>query len=359
MCSNTFKKRTISEQFADTLAQAIREKQFGALLPSVRELGHRYGLNNVTVHKGLGLLIERGLLRSRGPRRRLAISSSFDGPAVPSAASGPCCRPLVFFGAELGEVNASLVTALREVERQCEQRGGRCVVIDLAGLDATLRKDRIRSALLEHKPTHLLLVYCDQATYDQVSRKSLKIATIGDGVTARNVPSLGPDLALLCIWAFDDLRLLGHRRFRFVGLTRSLSAAGHRRLKEFSDLTQTDARFVSGFSLDFMTMSNVLGGALKEGVTAFAFPRPEDFVLARSYFDSAGVRVPDDVSMVLMLGAPHEFLRARQPAHFKYRMDHLQSMIMSWFEFGEVAYERYTRQVIATYSRGQTVGRHV
>jgi len=114
MCA--FKKKTIPEQFADQLAGDIRSGVFGGLLPSVRELGQRYHLNAVSVHKGLGLLVAQGVLLKRGPRRRLAIAPSSAGAASrPALAPSLVCRPLVLVGAELAEVPAAVVLALHDV----------------------------------------------------------------------------------------------------------------------------------------------------------------------------------------------------------------------------------------------------
>ncbi len=350
-----FQKKTIPHQFADRLEADLRAGLFVGLLPSVRLLASRYGLNVLSLHRGLRLLVQRGILLDRGPRRRLAVVP-LTVPVKAAAHPVPCCRPMVVVGAELGEVSSAVMLALRDVEQACAERGGRCVSVDVSTLSPAARRQRIRTALLEHKPTHVILVYCDQEVYRLVAKPAIKVAVIAGNIVAPKAVSLSADQSLLAMAAFDDLRKLGHRSFRLISLGRTLSPAQLRRLADFAAVSGIDATAVSGKSLDLPTMSRVLATALAEGATSFAFPRPEDIVLATAYFDSVGLKIPRDLSLVLLMGGPYDFLQARQVAHFKFRKDQYLSLILNWVEFGESSTERYTREIIATYRRGRTVG---
>jgi len=355
MCA--FKKKTIPEQFADQLAGDIRSGVFGGLLPSVRELGQRYHLNAVSVHKGLGLLVAQGVLLKRGPRRRLAIAPSSAGAASrPALAPSLVCRPLVLVGAELAEVPAAVVLALHDVERRCREHGTACVTVDLSGLGAVERARRIRAAWIEHKPTHVLMICCDQPTYALLAKKPCKLAMIGGSIAARKVARLTADLARLSTVAFDDLRSLGHRRFRLVMLGRPEAAAEQRLLHDYANSLGVHAAGVWGGALNFRSLSAVLAEALREGVTAFVFPRPDALLLALAYFETVGLRVPRDVSVVLLQSGSYDFMQAVHPAHFKYRRQALAGLMTNWFEFDEVIAERFTREVSSTYVRGRTVG---
>jgi hypothetical protein len=355
MCA--FKKKTIPEQFADQLAGDIRAGVFGGLLPSVRELGQRYHLNAVSVHKGLGLLVARGVLLKRGPRRRLAIAPPPAGTASrPALAPSLVCRPLVLVGAEPSELHAAIVLALHDLERRCREHGTACVTVDLSGLGAAAQARRIRAAWVEHKPTHVLMICCDQPTYALLAKKPGKFAMIGGSIVARKVARLSADLARLSTVAFDDLRSLGHRRFRLVMLGRPEVPAEQRLLLDYANSLGVHATGVWGGALNFRSLSAVLAAALREGVTAFVFPRLDALVLALAYFDSVGLRVPRDVSVVLLQSGPYDFMQTTQPAHFKFRRQPLVGLMTSWFEFGEVISERFTREVASTYVRGKTVG---
>jgi DNA-binding LacI/PurR family transcriptional regulator len=352
-----FRKKTIPEQFADTLSADIRSDAFGGLLPSVRDLGLRYGLNIVSVHKGLVLLVQRGVLLNRGPRRRLAIAPPAGAP-LPAAGFGlaRACRPLIFIGAELGEVSPAVLLAMREIEGHCAEKGGRCVTVDLSGLGLAEKGARVRAALGEHKPTHVLMVYCDQSTCALLARKPIKLAAVGGSVVGRKVARLTIDPVLLSTVAFDDLRTLGHRRFRMVMLGHPEVPAERRRLLDYSAAARVEALGVWGGRLDVRSMSAALAAGRRQGVTGFVFLRPEAMVLAQACFDTAGVRVPKDVSLVLLSSGSYDFMQSTQPAHFKFRKEAMVSLILNWFEFDEVTSERISREVAATYVRGRTVG---
>ncbi len=89
--SPAFAKKTIPEQFADRLLADILENRFGAMLPSVRELVVRYRLNPVSVHRGITLLVRRGVLVNHGPRRRLTIAAMTPREEPCSGRAVCCC----------------------------------------------------------------------------------------------------------------------------------------------------------------------------------------------------------------------------------------------------------------------------
>jgi hypothetical protein len=353
---SAFQKKTIPEQFADQLAGEIAAGAFGGLLPSVRELGARYHLNAVSVHKGLVSLVERGVLLNRGPRRRLAIAPAPGTVTSPALAPGLTCRPLVLVGAELTEVNSAVLLAMRDLEQRCREQGTTCRTVDLSGLTPARKAALVRQACLAHRPTHVLMVYCDQPTYALLAKKSCRLAAIGGSIVARQLDRLTADLTLLSLAAFDDLRKLGHRRFRMVMLGRAEVPEDARRLRDYAVSARVQAAGVWGGTVDLRTMAAVLDAALREGVTGFVFPRPESLVLAMAHFDSVGVRVPKDVSLVLLQSGSYDFMHARRPAHFKLRKQAVVDLMMRWFEFGEVTSARFTREVAEHYVRGLTIG---
>lgn len=356
--SAAFAKKTIPEQFADRLLSDIVQGKFGALLPSVRELVERYKLNPVSIHKGVTILVEQGVLVSRGPRRRLAIAQrpASKEPCGCKLRGVPCCRPLIFVGADPSEMNSTLMMATNDIQQASRANGGGCMTVALGGLSPGAKAEVVKAALLEHKPSHVLLLYCDQEVYEWVARRQVKVALMGGTIVSRKVEVLSADLSLLACAAFEDLQALGHRRFRLVMLGRTATAAEKRRLEEFSFGQGVDAQGVFEGSLDLPAMSAALASALQAGVTAFAFPRPEDFVLAKAYFDTVGVRIPADISVVMLLSGPYDFMQARQPAHFKITKEAIVSLVLGWFEFGENRSERCTREIILSYVRGRTVG---
>jgi len=356
--ASSFNKKAVPEQFADRLMGDILENKFGTILPSVRELVVRYGLNQVSIHKGITILVQRGMLKNHGPRRRLTIVAppALKGECGCKQRGVACCSPLIFVGADPSEVNSTLMMATHDVQQASRANGGNCVTIVLAGLSDKAKSDAVKAAMLEHKPSHVLLMYCDQGVYELVAKRSVRIAILGGGISSRKAVRLAADMALLAAASFADLAALGHRKLRLVQLGRVADPAAVRRLEEFSMQNGLDARVVFGDVLDMPSMKRTLEAALKAGVTAFAFPRPEDFVLANAFFDTAGVKVPRDVSTVMLLSGPYDFMQAKQPAHFKITKDSIISLVLGWFEFGENRSERITRETIVTYVRGLTTG---
>lgn len=356
--SPAFAKKTIPEQFADRLLADILENRFGAMLPSVRELVVRYRLNPVSVHRGITLLVRRGVLVNHGPRRRLTIAAMTprEEPCSGRAGAAPCCRPIIFVGADPSEVNSTLMMATHDIQQASRSKGGGCVTIVLAGLDDKAKAVAIRSALIEHKPSHALLLYCDQTTYDLVAPRVDKVALIGGAIQARKAVRLSADLPMLAAAAFEDLIPLGHRRFRLMMLGRPGGVAVRRFLKDFSRKLGVEVEGVFDGQLDMRSMKRALDASLRAGVTAFAFPRPEEYLLGSAYFELAGVQVPADVSTVMLLSGPYDFMRAKQPAHFKIGKDAIISLVLGWFESDENRSEQVTREAMRTYVRGKTVG---
>ncbi len=356
--SSAFNKKTIPEQFADKLMADILENKFGAMLPSVRELVVRYGLNPVSIHKGITFLVRRGVLQNNGPRRRLTIiaHSALKTGCASGPSGKPCCHPLIFVGADPSEINSTLMMATHDIVQACRNKGGVCVTVILAGLNSKAKQAAIKKAMIEHKPSHVLLLYCDQEAYDLVSPRVEKVALLGGIIASRKAVRLSADLAMLAVAAFEDLAQLDHRSFRLVKLGRQGTPEAKQRLKDFSREHGVDAQAIFGGELSMTSMKRALDASLKAGVTAFAFPRPEDFVLANAYFEIAGVKIPKDVSSVLLLSGPYDLMQVVKPAHFKIGKEAIISLVLDWFEFGENRSEQITRESLKTYVRGLTVG---
>jgi hypothetical protein len=353
-----FTKKSIPEQFADKLLGDIVQGQFGGMLPSVRELVVRYDLNPVSIHKGVTLLVRKGVLLNRGPRRRLAIAEmpANKEPGGCKQLGVPCCRPIIFVGADPSELSSTLMMATHDVQQATRANGGSCVTVILAGMGAKEKRAAVKAALLEHKPTHVLLLYCDNEVYDLVSRRPVKVAILGGGIDSRKAVKLAVDMTLLALAAFDDLRRLGHRKCRLVMLGRIATSEDKLRFRDFSVARGVDVDGVFNGELNLASMKQELGRALKDGVTAFVFPRPEDLVLATACFETIGLKVPKDVSVVMLLSGPYDFMKSKQPAHFKLSKEGIASLVLGWFELGENRSERITREAIATYVRGKTIG---
>jgi DNA-binding LacI/PurR family transcriptional regulator len=356
--SSAFNKKPVPEQFADKLMSDILENKFGAMLPSVRELVARYGLNPVSIHKGITSLVRRGVLKNNGPRRRLTIiaHSAVKTDCASGPSERPCCHPLIFVGADPSEINSTLMMATHDIVHACRHKGGACVTVILSGLSDKAKETAIKKAIIEHKPSHVLLLYCDQAAYDLVAPRVEKVAILGGVINARKAVRLAADLTLLAVAAFEDLIQLGHRHFRLVKLGRQATPEALQRLKAFSREHGVDAQAIFGGELSMTSMKQTLEASLKAGVTAFAFPRPEDFVLGNAYFEVVGVKIPKDVSTVMLLSGPYDFMQAKQPAHFKIGKEAIISLVLGWFEFGENRSEQITRESMKTYVRGKTVG---
>ncbi len=356
--SAPFAKKTIPKQFAEKLLSDILQGKFGSLLPSVRELVVRYDLNPVSIHKGVTLLVKQGVLVNRGPRRRLAIAEKpvSKEPCGCQLRGVPCCRPLIFVGADPSEVSSTLMMATHDVQQASRANGGGCVTVTLGGLSGKAKAEAVKAALLEHKPSHVLLLYCDEEVYEQVSRRPVKLAVLGGGADSRKAVKLAADMGLLASAAFDDLMQLGHRKFRLLMLGRPQVSEEKRRLKEFALARGAEAEVVNAEELSLASMRAAISQALQEGVTAFALPRPEDLVIASACLEMLEIKVPTDVSLVLLLSGPYDLMQKRQPAHFKISKESIISLVLGWFEFGENRSERITRETIATYVRGKTVG---
>lgn len=351
-----FTPKTVVEQVADAIAEEIRAGKLTGLLPSIRALSKRYQLSVPSVHKARSLLLSRGLLEFRGAKRRLSVV------AQSKSSRGAAATVVVFCAENPDHLSASIMLSLQAAAGELIAGGNGCIFEPVFGLSPEKARARIAEALSFHRPTHCVLLYGDKDMLRQLHRyRRARISLIGGNQRLlANVVRLCGRMPLLIEHAVTQLKSLGHRRFFVPCLRRDGSLQESLVEMEAIEVRQEVDLGVSWLrecTCSVELIEQRLDTALAAGVTAVLFAQWGDYISTMSYFRHRRLRIPEDVSVVVLSGGSAGYTCCSVPAHFSLKADYMRQQFLRWVTDQEIDQEWFTQRIIETWTPGGTLAK--
>lgn len=300
MATAKFEKKAIFELLADNIESQIRQEGWGGLLPSGRDLANQHNVSLPTVQKAIASLLDRGVLVSRGDRRRLQIAPGIGA----RERSGGRFEVLVLSALPLVAYDASVSVGILQLGESLKSKGEGFRFVDLSHVQGPARRKAAHAEIVKSRPTHVILMTPDTPLYAGVSRHDVKIATMFGPRRSKRFITLGVKYGYLVEIALRHLMPLGHRHFLMPFLGRKA------KLRESIEAVRRVAK-EKGVRIDVkrsaepLTPGNIgrfLGAGLTRGATAVLFPQWTDFIPAISFLAARGWEFPRDLSVVTLVG---------------------------------------------------------
>ncbi len=354
MCGARFEKKTTVELLADAIEAQIRLEGWKGLLPSGRDLSRKHQVSLPTAQKAIALLARRGVVISRGGKRRPAVATM----AAEGAKPAPRNHVLVMSSSPLTDYDVTIVLGMQRLGEELRARGDGFRIVDLSAVTGAARRKLIRAELTSSAPTHCILMKPDRDMYDLVVRADVKLATMFNQLKVRHPFGLGVRYGYLVDIAFKRLKQLGHRRFFLPFLGRKVRL---RSLKEgvlrSAKAHGVEARFVeSSAERNPANMAAVLEKALRWGATAILFPQWVDFIPAMGFFAKKGLEFPRDLSVVALLGTAYSRLHVPAVAGCQSSPESIAQQAAAWIASGKVDDDAYRQVYEQTWEDGGSIG---
>jgi DNA-binding LacI/PurR family transcriptional regulator len=354
MSALRFEKKAVFVHLADGIEAQIRQEGWTGLLPSGRDLANQHKVSLPTVQKSIALLLERGVLVSRGGKRRPEVS-----PQVASCrrASGRC-QVLVLSTNPLITYDASIALGMLQLGENMKASGDGFRFVDLSAAQGAARRKAAHAEMVKSRPTHVILMTPDAPLFAGVSRHPAKIASMFGALRSRRVTSLGIRYGYLVDIALKQLMPLGHRHFlmpffaRKTKLRESMAAIS-RLAKEH------DVRIEVKLTAQPLTTENMgrfLGPGLERGATAVIFPQWTDFMPAIAYFAKRDLEFPRDLSVVALVGNATTRVYVPPVACCLSSPDSIAQQAEIWIRSEKVEDEAYVSVYRRTWESGGSTG---
>ena len=343
--------------------EGISAGRWGDTLPSLTDLSRALHLSPPVITEALRRLSGRGLIASPGPRRRYRILQATPVPAKAPRAAGDR-RLLVLTQNGPDHWDEAQRKVVMEILDDAASDGWTCVreTSDFLGARKPLKAwDRL---LALHRPTHLVAIQGTRTLAEWAKAKGVRAAFIGgQQIEPHLATSIGIRLSDILGHCLGHLTGLGHRRILIPVW------GGLRQMPDFcarhlgAALRMDPARLLAEGWV-FGAPSTVLADHRARLLRHVRRLRPtavvtvdwRDYLMASQCLEDEGLRVPEDVSLIVLNHGPEVDWVRPAPAHYRIAQDYFAREVRAWRRGRAPARDSATQAVLDGWKPGGTVG---
>lgn len=327
----------LAETTAAAIHAQIKAGRWQGRLPGARRLAEESHVSQPTVLAALNLLAGKGIITG-GKRRAYRIADATENFGVVKPPEGPR-RVIILTHVDLGELPA---TARRGIDALRALLVRRKWQVEVRNFDFVhcKRPRRAWDHLVPLDPRIPLIgVFGRPPLAQWAARHGMRIAFFGGIRGELNVPMVGVKSALLVEEAVTRLTALGHSRIVMPLCDRPVSFSTALKEAFSKGLEAAATPFVPSYHTpesDYMTpevMWRILEGAFARAVpTALVFLDWKEMVTATSLLSKLGLRVPGDVSLVLLNEQMEADWFVPKLTCFRFPVKRMATMLADWVD---------------------------
>ena len=326
------KRNPLSKQVADILREQILSGRWGNKLPGYRPLCEELAVSQPTVKSALAILTSEGILLPAEPAKSRTIA-----PKAISKTSKKIKHLIVITPKPMEALHSVILSILRPIILEVQKRGWSSELIVTPAYkqsDPCSTLDKLKE---EHSADSWLILSPERPMIEWADQSSLQILALGGDVQRSEIPSLGNSLSIMSIQAFSKLLSIGHRRIIMgtVGLKAGIAEATNKALQQcFRNYNST---FSSNYNIaDFPRNNPQKFWEILENIftltppTAIILPTCHYLATLLSFCNMRGIRIPEDLSVIVVANSSHLPWFRPQIAHFDTPTKQLSKQLIEW-----------------------------
>ncbi len=329
----SIRKSSLTAETEKELRTAILAGRFGATLPGFRVLAKVLGVSPPTVAEAVKALMAEGLVRSEGPRRRMAVVSG----GLRRESSSPAHGRVLWFATSASfenavhgssEVLACLPELLAGTGWQVKHR-----ILSYGHSESrTSQWDNMADAEM---PDAMVAWTGRPALAEWALARGLRTLFLGGVRESFPIPMLAVKTAEMVDRAACELLGQGHRRLvlpmcnRAPDMVTSVRGVLARRLKGGASAA-LDAAPVSSYEGGQVMEAMVEQALAERAPTGWIFFDWREFLAASCVFRDRGLAVPRDLSVIVLSHDPSMDWYRPRPAHFRFPLDRFGKGVAEW-----------------------------
>jgi DNA-binding transcriptional regulator YhcF (GntR family) len=344
----------------DALRAEISAGRWARRLPGTRVLALRLGVSAPTVGAALDRLVAEGFLESGGPRRAYRLTEHARANA--SAGARPRRRQLVILTHEaVGQLVENTRELLEALMGRMAARGWlvRHQVLDFVHVKRPQKTWDRQIGVVEG--TKIVAVYGTPSLAEWATRRKIPMLFLGGNGGNFPMPAVAVSSSRMAEEALDRLTSLGHRRIALPLCDRTTEFK--RRLKELTQVAveRMGERYQPGYHNPESnhgapdTLRRILARVFAGPVpTALVLLDWKEVVAAHCFLAERGLRVPRDVSLVMLSDVPTAEWFHPELCRFRFPQKKIISEMIKWLD-GRPGNERVAR-LSGTWVDGGSIG---
>lgn len=355
-------KRVVKQKAADLAVTVLREHvvsgEWNERLPGARLVARKLGLSPPTVAAALCKLVEEGLIEKCGERRAFRVVKVRSKVASGGSVIAP--RLLILMPTEFEQLEGVPRVVLEKLREAMAERGWK---VDHQVLDY-LHPKRLQRSWDQKIPvdasTSVIALYGRPPLAEWSLRRKVRMCFLGGAVDGLPVPMVAVKASKIAEVALDRLVALGHWRIvlplcdrpeafrRSMGevMKLAIESAGRTYVKTYHNPE-------SAFEGPDVTWRVMESAFASDPPTALVLLDWKELVTAQCFLQRRGLRIPEDVSVVLLNDQSEaEWFRPKL-CRFRFPISQLLKVLVRWLKDGSD--EPIQRILPAAYVEGESM----
>jgi DNA-binding LacI/PurR family transcriptional regulator len=353
------RKSKLAELAAEQVLAELKRGTWTERLPGVRALSAWLHISPPTLAQALRVLVDRGLLEDCGPRRRYKILA--DGVTSPALPAGPQRRHLLILTHHALHRTATSTRGILERIVANASTAGWTVGFEVMDFFNARRPRRAwDETVAALRPDAMIGVFGRPVLAQWAAARGHRMMFLGGVSTEERVPVFSVRADELLRPALQRLIAAGHRKI-CLPLSERAGPLNERLIATMTDEFAAAglpfaARIhapVTAYSSPEITRSLVEQGLDRAGITAWVFIDWREYVAAQGVFQRRGLKVPEQASVVVLIGEPVAEWHFPALSRFEMPADALARQTVHWLEQPLMPHE--SRSFPATWIEGATI----
>jgi DNA-binding LacI/PurR family transcriptional regulator len=323
---------------AELLKQEIAAGKWKGRLPGTRILAKRLGVSPPTVSAALATLVSNGILESGGERKAFRVARKPSGKPKTTKPSGT--KRLLILAHD--DLNRLVDITRRVVEMLRERMTRKGWIVDMQVVDFLHVKHMQRSwdKIIDVDPnTSVIAIYGRDPLAAWAAKRKIRILFLGGSTGAHPVSMVAVKSSSMAAAALAKLTALGHTRIVIPLCDRT--AAFKEGMRQVTQHAIEDAGgvYVKNYNnpeSDYLTPDvtwRILDSVFaKQAPTAFVLLDWKELITVHCYISQRGMKVPDDVSLVLLNEPVEAEWFHPKLARFRFPVRRLVGEMAKWLE---------------------------
>lgn len=338
---NPILKKSVADVVRERLQLALAEGRWSDHLPSTRMLCETLQISSHTLRKAMDSLVADGILVSDGPKRRLRVAAQVTvEPIAPAPLSGRQSLKVLCMNRDplhiIPRIGLEFLSHLRSWLPQMDFR------YHGTTFDKCRKPRRAWDKFLELEcPDHLLVMEGSEEVAEWALARGVPTVFLGGSPGAAAVPAVGAAPGDLIQQVLRDLMVKGHQRICMPLFGQNAAFAGFLRQKFNDVFVSAGLPFLPNYHVPTAPdiapdiVERVLSKIAAERMpTAMIFLMWEEFLTAQCYFLANGLRIPQEISVVLMAGGDFSSWYRPKLTHLVYPAAEAAKTVARWIVEG-------------------------
>lgn len=355
------KKQSLIDQVEAALSAEIATGKWRDILPGLRSLANELQVSVPTLSAAIDRLVSKGALTSQGGRKRFRIQN---GRATlhPTLKSGKGILVITPLGG-ISSLNKVTANVVQGISRDMNRRGWLVNYAEADFFEAKSLRKKWDDILEGSDVSLIIIVYGREIIGKWALSTGLPVCFLGGNAGDLPIPVIAVDISKVIEDALERLIRLGHRNF-FIPLGvihPTLVAKMHAAYSV--TLSKHGLNFNQTIQMPVSTTRNpeTLWRAMdcaweqSEKPTALIFLDWNTCVAGTSYLAAKGLRIPDDVSVVMIANEySSEWFRPHL-AHYTFPENDLIKAVSAWTQSKGYNREKLLKHMLRSFNPGKSV----